>query len=481
MEYIYKNKTYKSLMELSNELNINYNTLYKRINEQNLSVKEAIENPIDNIKRVIYKNKSYTINQLSKLSGISKSTLNYRLGTGMTPEEAMAKKIQGYKGITYKNITYNSLVELSDDIGVNAKYVGNYLRQGFTIDESIQLYRDNIKNPITYKGITYDSITNLALDNDLSLNLILKMIELHKEPEKALIEYHKYTDSKKITLWDKQYNNINEIEKAFGIPDGVIVGKYYRNNTSLEDLVIECLNSGIVLKGIKYKSLTHACNDYNIFPNNVILRLKIGWSLEDAILTPVNHMKGKTTIYKNESFISKTELLKTYNLGDKYIFDISKRTNKSWLDSFDTIVSFLDDNKLSYHKNKPNIISKTYYVIYNDLWLDNLRDFTNACGVTMSQFKSIFETQDDISDRSEALSVMDLVKNKKINKYRYKNKVYNNHIELKKVINSWDVYHLIDSGEIEVFEELKFPNCTFEMNGFCLNYKYEFNNVLDNL
>lgn len=123
IEINYNGKTYRSLKQLSRETGINYSTLKHRLNKQNLSIEEAINDPDKRFTFIELNGKKYSsIKELSNQSGIPQDLINNRLQQGKTINEAISlpKKItkQGKHGV-YNGIPYKSIAELSRKTGIN--------------------------------------------------------------------------------------------------------------------------------------------------------------------------------------------------------------------------------------------------------------------------------------------------------------------------------------------------------------------------
>ena len=112
----YKNKTYKSIKQLANEQNIDYEILKYQL-RKNQSVEQTLKKSIQQTHNtIIYNNKTYkSVKQLANKQNMDYPTIKQRLQKGWSVEEAIETPIRprppkGFKIIkstyTHNNIDY---------------------------------------------------------------------------------------------------------------------------------------------------------------------------------------------------------------------------------------------------------------------------------------------------------------------------------------------------------------------------------------
>ena len=172
--------------------------------------------------------------------GVSHTTLGTRIKRGRSLEEA----VEFRRKYNYKGKFYSSLKELSKEFGVNEETLKKRIKRGMSVEEAVEAPKYWVtKNRefIAYKGRTYKMWSEFFEENPLfkyAMGSIHNSRKLGMSIEEALDDYakkHFVTDHK---------------------------GNVFRNQ--------------------KERSLK-----YGLTPVTVHKRLKMGWSLETALTTPV--------------------------------------------------------------------------------------------------------------------------------------------------------------------------------------------------
>ncbi len=99
------------------------------------SMKEQQNNRRDN-KKVIYKGKTVTISQLSEITGILDKTLYSWKEKGCLKQKLITGKVEVQKYLF--NGEFKTLRELSEQHGLDEKFVRNRMRRGWSLEESLQ-------------------------------------------------------------------------------------------------------------------------------------------------------------------------------------------------------------------------------------------------------------------------------------------------------------------------------------------------------
>ena len=132
--------------------------------------------------------------------------------------------------------------------------------------------------------------------------------------------------SKKLILWGRKYNSLNEIAVAFGLN---AVSLFARMD-SLDDLelaVSKLLNKEkICFKGNEYSSLTELAVAYGQEVSLVSDRLYNGYELERALTQPIRKVNRPEleVEYHGKKYSSKRQLFREIGFSSRYIEDLMK-------------------------------------------------------------------------------------------------------------------------------------------------------------
>jgi hypothetical protein len=85
----YKGEKY-TITDLAKKVNMKRGTLYRRIITKGWSVEKAVETEVENL--IEYNGETHTISEWSKITGIYKETIRYRLKNGWSIEKALTQK-----------------------------------------------------------------------------------------------------------------------------------------------------------------------------------------------------------------------------------------------------------------------------------------------------------------------------------------------------------------------------------------------------
>lgn len=132
--------------------------------------------------------------------------------------------------------------------------------------------------------------------------------------------------SKKLILWGRKYNSLNEIAVAFGLN----VGSLFARMDSLDDLelvVSELLNKEkICFKGNEYSGLTELAVAYGQEASLVFDRLYNGYEMERALTQPIRKLNRPEfeVEYHGKKYSSKRQLFREIGFSSRYIADLMK-------------------------------------------------------------------------------------------------------------------------------------------------------------
>lgn len=294
----------------------------------------------------------------------------------------------------YKGKTYSSMAHISREFGIPNSTLSKRIRQGYSIEDAIKGKSYNKYNAIEveYKGKKYKSINSLALNLDIrsdyiygrlkrgltiddSISEITELRKLNKLRDGSRMNDLKAQDNK-IHVWNKTFNTLREIEKDYGLDSGSIV-----SHVGIEELIVESMEKKVNSDHKKYKSITKLSRHYGIQPDNVHQRLKKGWTLTRAVVTPVQERHGNKIVYKGKDYMSRSKLSLAYNIDSTYIYRVSKDLSVSWMEAFEAIRTFISSNNLDEMEGRPNIFGSRYEIIYDGVWFKDIEDLIKVLKV----------------------------------------------------------------------------------------------------
>lgn len=150
---------------------------------------------------------------------------------------------------------------------------------------------------IIVQGVRYPSITAACEAYGLDKNIAnMRVTRLKWDLEVAIITpANPHTRS--VLLDGKLYTSLREVAEEYDISHRLIIGRL-NAGWSLEDAVTTPLRQKrtspgirVYVRGVYYPSIAEAAKSYDLRPDTVYMRLRYGWSLEDAVTTPLKQRK----------------------------------------------------------------------------------------------------------------------------------------------------------------------------------------------
>lgn len=282
--------------------------------------------------------------------------------------------------INFRGTDYNSNAEVAYDHGIKPATLQARLDTGDTLEEAVDK-GSNVHN-VTVAGKEYRSLLQVADAYGIDGGVLTMRVRTGMTLEDALeLGGSAYT----VTLYGKSHKNRADLADYYGIDTGKLESRLYKRGESLEDAVHSLLTTEpLKFKGKEYPTLARLCNEYGVSAYVVTKRLKRGWSMEDAILRPIEQRASVAEYaYRGETYGTRRELADDYGLTVGYIDGVSKKLGVTYIEALDRLVTFLDQ----YGGNRPTQISKTPFIIYNDEWFSTLKELCDYVGVTHSAVK----------------------------------------------------------------------------------------------
>lgn len=247
-------------------------------------------------------------------------TVLRRISKGEGPEEALTtpkidplETYSGKKaGVTINGVEYASIKEayyiLKPEIGIKCIYTR--VRRGYSLEEAFSDKPKVSKKQVTVFGVEYSSLKEAyeAIQPEVTYSCVYSRIQKGEPLDIAFSrpwtpEHGRQSKYKGITVQGKEYSCLKEAYRDInpGISYCSIVTRL-KSGYSVEDAFSGTLNKsmgrgynsrnskyhGIVVDGIKYNSIRHACSvmQNGVKEATVYYRRAMGYSLEDAFKIP---------------------------------------------------------------------------------------------------------------------------------------------------------------------------------------------------
>lgn len=327
----------------------------------------------------------------------------------------------GSKTYVYNNKEYKTIREMSEAYDIPFYALESRIRKGMSVEDAIE--QGVNKNEVVVFGKTYISAIEA-----------LKHFDVSYERMKHLLMKH------------------------YG----------------LEEAIIYCLTNDIIYNGKKYTKLVDLCSDYGMDSKIINTRLRLGWTLYEALnkekKEPTN---SKTVEYRGKIYKSQKELANSYGLHTDMVRAFVKRHKVDYVTAFDIINTFLEP----YGGNRPSIISKIPYVIYNGEWLKSSDVLCEVCGVTKLNLMP-FMTKHKIKNPFDALQKM---KDSTVERHilRETGKFYSV-VDLEYNLKE-SVDKLIHKGIVERRKIKVYPDCIYNPKGYCATVFQDYKKYLSKL
>ena len=296
-------KEYKSITALAKAYGCNYDIVRRRL-KKGFSVEDAISKSKFANKREVEKfvgpdGKEFkSLRALTKAYEYNYDTVRRRLKKGISLEDALSKERISRKPTDKKFIApdgkeYGSIKALAKAYGCNYDTVQRRLKKGFSVEDAIsksKLLNAN-KKIVGPDGKEYDSIKSLSKAYECNYNIVRYRLKQGMSLEDALSKEKipSGCPGKKIIGPDgKEYKSIKALAKAYGC-NYDIVRVRLKKGYSLEEALFKEKSPGRYRKkiagpdGKEYKSIKALAEKYGCNYGTITSRLERGMSLKDAL------------------------------------------------------------------------------------------------------------------------------------------------------------------------------------------------------
>ena len=409
----YKNKNYKNLSQLYNELKTpespkTYFGFKKRLTKVK-SISLALKISAKKLKYDHYK-KIYL--EKKDNNSVSLKLFVSRMRKGMKVENAISRKL--YESALMKKIVidgeyFSNLTQLALKFNIKPAIIIKRYKKG--IRGKRLLF--GAKNVLKYKGYFYKNKKEFASKLNIPIHILSKELKKGKKLDTIILNYKnkllnkksdfilkkkitvkKSLDLKKPATYNKninlpvnfyyknfKYKTIKDLAKKFNI-DYTTIFRRIKKGLSIEDAIKGGSPRGgyklkINVGNLRYNSLTDFALKNNISRKIIKENLKKGMSL-DEILENKDNLRGK--VGKEKKLLKYRNSNLTYDQASKK-FNLHKSTISNFLKTGLTLDQL--EEKLILEKKKKKII-------YKDLEYESIEEFIhkNSINISVNLFKA---------------------------------------------------------------------------------------------
>ena len=239
-----------------------------------------------------------TVTAAARAYGLNPDLVKSRLHRGWSIARAFDIETQDRRNkprsLTLEGLKYLSLAEAARAYGLKSSVVSKRLKRGWSEEAAFGIQvrqKANEGKRVVVEGVEYPSVNALARAYDLNTHTVSwrlrngwttkQSVELESPPEG-------YLGPRKIEVEDKTYASMIQAAKSYGLqPDTVksrlLAGWTVEQALGLEPPPESAAANPVVLEGVRYRSTNAACEAYGVPYSRVEGRVRIGWSLEQAI------------------------------------------------------------------------------------------------------------------------------------------------------------------------------------------------------
>lgn len=187
-----------------------------------------------------------------------------------------------------------------------------------------------------------------------------------------------------IKLWGETYRNVEHVADTLRLPLTAFEARCRLTN-DVEESALHYLKTIIHCAGEQYIHYCEIASEYGISPDTLYYRIRNGWALEVAARTPISIRinPAQYIVYDQQEYTSKAVLCSAYGITTTLVYStMNSYKLEGWIETFDLIIQFLK----SCPGNRPKLVTKIPYIIYNNVWCDTAKAFCNECGITYASY-----------------------------------------------------------------------------------------------
>lgn len=324
---------YKSISEACKAYNVQVPTCFNRL-KKGYSIEEALKPEAHEILHECVEdhlgNKFNTFKSMCDFYKLDRSTVQTRLKSGLTLEEALTKEIKDKNTfIGPDGKEYNNLAELCKKHNKKITLVKDRIRLGWTLEEALSkpignIYKDHLGNE-------YDSLNKLCNEYNITVSIYRRRESLGWSLEEILTTPCKRKGERKVCdHLGNEYKSLKHMCGAYEISTATFESNQEKGYSLEDSLKKKKTSRGIEVTdhlGNKYDSFKEMCTAYGLALQTVKSRLNKGQSLEQALTTPLRNTRIECYDHLGNRYDSVQEMCKVYGIAE---YTFLKRLKYNW-------------------------------------------------------------------------------------------------------------------------------------------------------
>lgn len=284
-EKIIYNEIEYSIQGLAKDLEVSPTTLRKYIEEENGDVNKAVQRILDK-PIYIYKGTEYTsIFSLSEKTGINRRTLTdaikerYREVRGKIEVDDIIEEYYAQNHTyVYRDITYTTISEAADHLGLNSHTLTKYLKLAdYNLEAAMKLYEESHIIGII-DGIPFKSQQAVAKYLGINKKTFAKYYGANNGDFQKTIEAIQNKEEKNTYIWRGEIYTKSGLAKAMEIPAVLTLMRLLeKNNGDTEKAYQEYKNNRgkkLTYRGKEYEHIKDCLSEYGINTTKYYKKLK---------------------------------------------------------------------------------------------------------------------------------------------------------------------------------------------------------------
>lgn len=246
-------------------------------------------------KKVVYKGKEYqSLRELSKEIGVNYGYLTRTVKGGVSIAEAI-KNEGRFKGktiprkVVYNGKEYRSLSELAKAVGVRNTTLAYRIKRGMSVEEAVgePIEKKRVKGKVRVRGKVFESYTDVARHYGMNVTSIFRKLDSGMTLEEAVDSYSERKKEQRIAYNGKTYKNLEIMARDLGISSRTLRDRLNKG-LSVKEAIETPLGHNrnarkVMYRGTEYKSMTEFARVSGIGLNRLRDRIAKGMSLEEAV------------------------------------------------------------------------------------------------------------------------------------------------------------------------------------------------------
>ena len=278
--------------------------------------------------------------EMCQAYGKSLETVNARLNRGWTLEDALTIPIDEtkcLKSVDHLGNEYDTFSKMCQAYKKGHRIVRARLNMGWPLEKALTTPAGETKclKSLDHLGNEYSSFTEMCRLYEKNPEIVNHRLNKGWTLENALTvpigeSHEKYIKS--VDHLGNEYRSFSKMCEAYDKCPNSVKGRLKRGWTLEEALTIPIgeTNTGGATDhfGNKFKSFTKMCNAYKLDRRTVERRLQLGWELKEALTVPIGENSSiKCTDHLGNNYNSFTEMCKAY---DKTYSGVMGRMKLGW-------------------------------------------------------------------------------------------------------------------------------------------------------